>query len=40
MRHKDGHLEPLKGCDERTIEAGEAIIIQSPTAGGCGKAGT
>ena len=38
VRRKDGHLERLEGCDETVIDAGEAIIIQSPTAGGYGKA--
>jgi 5-oxoprolinase (ATP-hydrolysing) len=36
---KDGRVEELKGCDATVLEAGEAIIIQSPTAGGYGKAG-
>ena len=38
VRRKDGHMEKLEGCDATTIDAGEAIIIQSPTAGGYGKA--
>jgi 5-oxoprolinase (ATP-hydrolysing) len=37
VRRKDGRLERLQGCDETIIEAGEAIIIQTPTAGGYGK---
>jgi 5-oxoprolinase (ATP-hydrolysing) len=37
-RRKDGHLEKLEGCDSTVIDAGEAIIIQTPTAGGYGKA--
>ena len=37
-RRKDGTMEKLKGCDETVIDAGEAIIIQTPTAGGYGKA--
>jgi 5-oxoprolinase (ATP-hydrolysing) len=36
-RRKDGRMETLKGCDDTVIEAGEAVIIQSPTAGGYGK---
>jgi 5-oxoprolinase (ATP-hydrolysing) len=36
-RRKDGRMEKLKGCDDTVIEAGEAVIIQSPTAGGYGK---
>jgi 5-oxoprolinase (ATP-hydrolysing) len=37
-RRSDGRIEELKGCDATVLEAGEAIIIQSPTAGGYGKA--
>ncbi len=37
-RRKDGGMEQLKGCDDTTIDAGEAVIIQTPTAGGYGKA--
>ena len=37
-RRKDGHMERLQGCDESSIDAGEAVIIQTPTAGGYGKA--
>jgi 5-oxoprolinase (ATP-hydrolysing) len=37
-RRKDGTMEKLKGCDETVIDANEAIIIQTPTAGGYGKA--
>jgi 5-oxoprolinase (ATP-hydrolysing) len=37
-RRKDGGMERLQGCDETVIDAGEAIIIQTPTAGGYGKA--
>jgi 5-oxoprolinase (ATP-hydrolysing) len=36
-RRKDGRMERLKGCDETVIDAGEAVIIQTPTAGGYGK---
>jgi 5-oxoprolinase (ATP-hydrolysing) len=35
-RRKDARMKKLQGCDETTIDAGEAIIIQSPTAGGYG----
>ena len=38
MRRKDGRFERLKGCDETVIEAGEAIIIVTPTGGGYGRA--
>jgi 5-oxoprolinase (ATP-hydrolysing) len=38
VRRKNGQVEKLQGCDETTIDAGEAVIIQTPTAGGYGKA--
>ncbi|MDP2410428.1 MAG: hydantoinase B/oxoprolinase family protein [Pseudolabrys sp.] len=38
VRRKDGRMERLQGCDATTIDADEAIIIQTPTAGGYGKA--
>jgi 5-oxoprolinase (ATP-hydrolysing) len=34
VRRKDGCMERLQGCDETNIDASEAIIIQTPTAGG------
>jgi 5-oxoprolinase (ATP-hydrolysing) len=30
-------MERLAGCDATVIDADEAIVIQSPTAGGYGK---
>ena len=36
VRRNDGRIETLAGCDATVIEAGEAIIIQTPTAGGYG----
>ena len=39
VRRGDGRVEKLAGCDATTIDAGEAIIIQTPTAGGYGKPG-
>ncbi len=36
-RRKDGRMERLQGCDETVIDANEAVIIQTPTAGGYGK---
>ncbi len=36
VRRKDGRMEKLQGCDATIIDAGEAIIIQTPTAGGYG----
>ena len=40
VRRKDGRIEALKGCDATVLDAGEAIIIQTPTAGGYGKPGS
>jgi 5-oxoprolinase (ATP-hydrolysing) len=37
VRRNDGTMERLKGADATVVEAGEAIIIQTPTAGGYGK---
>jgi 5-oxoprolinase (ATP-hydrolysing) len=37
VRRKDGRMERLQGCDATVIDAGEAIIVQTPTAGGYGK---
>ena len=37
VRRKNGRLERLQGADETVIEAGEAIIIKTPTGGGYGK---
>ena len=34
VRRTDGRMEKLQGCDATMIDANEAIIIQSPTAGG------
>ena len=36
VRRADGRIEKLQGCDATTIEAGGAIIIKTPTAGGYG----
>ena len=36
VRRKDGRIETLQGCDATVIDAGEAVIIQTPTAGGYG----
>ena len=37
VRRKDGRMEKLAGADATIIDAGEAIIIQTPTAGGYGR---
>jgi len=38
VRRQDGRVETLQGCDATALEAGEAIIIRTPTAGGYGSA--
>jgi 5-oxoprolinase (ATP-hydrolysing) len=37
VRRKDGRVDKLAGCDATVLDAGEVIIIQTPTAGGYGK---
>jgi 5-oxoprolinase (ATP-hydrolysing) len=39
-RRKGGRMEQLQGCDSTVIDAGEAVIIQTPTAGGYGRSST
>jgi len=36
VRRNDGRIEQLKGADATVLDAGEAVIIQTPTAGGYG----
>jgi len=38
VRRSDGRMERLQGCDQTVLEAGEAIIIETPTGGGYGQA--
>ncbi len=38
VRRADGSQEPLQGCDQVELGAGDAIIIKTPTGGGFGKA--
>ena len=38
VRRNDGRMERLEGADATVVDAGEAIVIQTPTAGGYGKA--
>ncbi|MCY0096049.1 hydantoinase B/oxoprolinase family protein [Hoeflea ulvae] len=38
VRRLDGKVETLKACDQTVLEAGEAVILTTPTAGGAGKA--
>ncbi|WP_173932070.1 hydantoinase B/oxoprolinase family protein [Chelativorans sp. Marseille-P2723] len=38
VRRKDGQIETLKACDQTAVEAGEAVIVTTPTGGGFGRA--
>ncbi|MEZ2330401.1 hydantoinase B/oxoprolinase family protein [Mesorhizobium sp. RCC_202] len=38
VRRKDGSVETLKACDQTVLEAGEAVIVMTPTPGAFGKA--
>ncbi len=38
VRRNDGRTVPLDGCAQTELEAGEAIIIETPTGGGYGQA--
>ncbi len=38
VRRNDGRIETLKGSDQTVLEAGEAVTVITPTAGGFGKA--
>jgi 5-oxoprolinase (ATP-hydrolysing) len=37
VRRNDGRMERLQGADATVLDAGEAVIIQTPTAGGYGS---
>ena len=37
VRRADGRSEPLQGCDETEVSAGDAIVIVTPTGGGYGR---
>jgi 5-oxoprolinase (ATP-hydrolysing) len=37
VRRNDRRMEQLKGADATSLDAGEAVIIQTPTAGGYGQ---
>ena len=37
VRRKDGHVDMLKACDQTILEAGDAVILTTPTPGGFGK---
>jgi 5-oxoprolinase (ATP-hydrolysing) len=38
VRRLDGRIEELGGCDQTVIDVGEAVTVQTPTAGGFGRA--
>ncbi|MDX8479452.1 hydantoinase B/oxoprolinase family protein [Mesorhizobium sp. VK24D] len=38
IRRNDGSVDVLKACDQTTLDAGEAVIVITPTPGGFGKA--
>ncbi|UVK46108.1 hydantoinase B/oxoprolinase family protein [Mesorhizobium sp. AR07] len=38
VRRKDGTIDMLKACDQTVLEAGDAVILTTPTPGGFGKA--
>lgn len=38
IRRKDGTIEVLKACDQTVLDAGEAVILTTPTPGGFGRA--
>ncbi|MEM6464480.1 MAG: hydantoinase B/oxoprolinase family protein [Pseudomonadota bacterium] len=37
VRRLDGSIDTLAACDQTVLEAGEAVILTTPTAGGFGK---
>ncbi len=37
VRRKDGTIETLRSCDQTVLDAGEAVIVTTPTPGGYGK---
>ena len=38
VRRADGRIEPIEGCAQTVLEAGEAVEIVTPTGGGWGRA--
>ncbi|RWG85522.1 hydantoinase B/oxoprolinase family protein [Mesorhizobium sp.] len=38
VRRNDGSIDVLKACDQTTLDAGEAVMVTTPTPGGFGKA--
>ena len=39
VRRKGGRVEPLGGCDQTVLEAGETVTVVTPTGGGFGATG-
>jgi 5-oxoprolinase (ATP-hydrolysing) len=37
VRRLDGTVDVLKGCDQTVLQAGEAVTVITPTAGGYGQ---
>ena len=37
VRRRDGRMEELRGADQTVLEAGEAVIVRTPTGGGYGE---
>ena len=37
VRRLDGRIETLRACDQTVLEAGEAVIVTTPTPGGFGQ---
>ncbi|MEP0510699.1 MAG: hydantoinase B/oxoprolinase family protein, partial [Aurantimonas coralicida] len=37
IRRADGSVERLEGCDQTVLQAGEAVIVTTPTPGGYGR---
>ena len=37
IRRADGSVEQLEGCDQTVLQAGEAVIVTTPTPGGYGR---
>ena len=37
VRRLDGRIETLLACDETSLQAGEAVIVTTPTPGGYGE---
>ena len=37
VRRLDGRIETLRACDQTVLEAGEAVIVTTPTPGGYGR---